>query len=61
MVTQDDEGFNWNKYIPKEKFALVAKEKSELVKEKTMRERTIACNRLTEMQATCDEASRMGK
>ncbi|MFS7939030.1 hypothetical protein Hanom_Chr05g00446851 [Helianthus anomalus] len=25
VVTQDDEGFNWNKYIPKEKVALVAK------------------------------------
>ncbi|MFS7912486.1 hypothetical protein Hanom_Chr02g00130511 [Helianthus anomalus] len=24
VVTQDDEGFNWNKYIPKEKVALVA-------------------------------------
>ncbi|MFS8019144.1 hypothetical protein Hanom_Chr15g01400401 [Helianthus anomalus] len=27
VVTQEDEGFNWNKYIPKEKMALVLKEK----------------------------------
>ncbi|MFS7968642.1 hypothetical protein Hanom_Chr09g00800001 [Helianthus anomalus] len=25
VVIQEDEGFNWNKYIPKEKMALVAK------------------------------------
>ncbi|MFS7905816.1 hypothetical protein Hanom_Chr01g00052131 [Helianthus anomalus] len=27
MVTQEDEGSNWNKYIPKEKHALVAEAK----------------------------------
>ncbi|MFS7896850.1 hypothetical protein Hanom_Chr00s005989g01731701 [Helianthus anomalus] len=27
VVTQEDKGFNWNKYIPKEKHALVAEVK----------------------------------
>ncbi|MFS7896525.1 hypothetical protein Hanom_Chr15g01364451 [Helianthus anomalus] len=61
MVTQDDKGFNWNKYIPKEKFALIAEEKSEPVRKKTMRERTIVWNKLTEMQATYDKARRASR
>ncbi|KAJ0747511.1 putative transcription factor interactor and regulator CCHC(Zn) family [Helianthus annuus] len=61
VVTQDDEGFNWNKYIPKEKLVLVAEVKSEPVREKTMRERNIACIRLDEMQAAFEEARRAGR
>ncbi|MFS7955065.1 hypothetical protein Hanom_Chr07g00638181 [Helianthus anomalus] len=61
VVTQDDEGFNWNKYIPKEKHALVAEVKSDQVREKTMRERRIADIRLDEMSASFEEAKRAGR
>ncbi|MFS7905819.1 hypothetical protein Hanom_Chr01g00052161 [Helianthus anomalus] len=56
MVTQEDEGSNWNKYIPKGKHALVAKVKYDYVRKKTDRERRIACNRLSDMSAAFEEA-----
>ncbi|MFS7995280.1 putative transcription factor interactor and regulator CCHC(Zn) family [Helianthus anomalus] len=61
VVTQDDEGFNWNKYIPKEKHALVAEVKSDQVREKTTRERRIAGIKLDEMSAAFEEAKRAGR
>ncbi|MFS7967813.1 hypothetical protein Hanom_Chr09g00790131 [Helianthus anomalus] len=41
VVTQEDEGFNRNKYIPNEGNALVVEVKSDQVRVKTDRERRI--------------------
>ncbi|KAF5782104.1 putative transcription factor interactor and regulator CCHC(Zn) family [Helianthus annuus] len=59
VTTLDDEGFNWNKYLLKEKLAFVAEKK--ILQEKTLSERQFADIRLDEMQKAYDEAGRIGR
>ncbi|MFS8002215.1 hypothetical protein Hanom_Chr13g01199471 [Helianthus anomalus] len=53
-VIQDDEGFNWNKYIPKEKSVWVANIR-------WTRQEQIACERINELYDPFDEAKKANK
>ncbi|MFS7938901.1 hypothetical protein Hanom_Chr05g00445271 [Helianthus anomalus] len=60
-TVQDDEGFNWSKYIPNEDkrvFVAEIKErtKEEILQEKTYRERYFANSRIQEMQEEYEDA-----
>ncbi|MFS7985945.1 hypothetical protein Hanom_Chr11g01004631 [Helianthus anomalus] len=55
-VTQEDEGFNWNKYIPKEKHALDVEVKPDQVRVKTDRERQITRSRFDDMSVAFEES-----
>ncbi|MFS8016415.1 hypothetical protein Hanom_Chr15g01368421 [Helianthus anomalus] len=63
FTIDDDEGFNWSKYLKEVKRALVAevKTKEEILQEKTSRERHFVDYRIKEIQKEYDEAWRMGR
>ncbi|MFS7937639.1 hypothetical protein Hanom_Chr05g00429971 [Helianthus anomalus] len=60
MIIQDDEWFNWSKYIKDDGSALIAevkeRTKEEILQEKTYREKCFGDYRIEEMQKEYEEA-----